>query len=558
MSLKIAKVKSTYSELFFYLFFALMFGMRMWGIYESKPMYPPMLIVGMLLWLASIVLSEHNLFEYLLIFFFMGLSAIVYLNTGEKGVILYFALMLGMKGIDPKKLFKVGLAAGGSGLICLTFLSAFGIIEDVSYIHWTAQLGQVFRRSLGFAHPNILSSSFVILAIMLLYIIGYENIKKLIAISSVLLLFSIYIYVYSLSRTGLVITVGFIFLNLFYAYRNKIGLFEKMILAMLFPLIWTISIIGPLFVTERGIEIVRKFDYNLGSRWEVGNYYIKNNDLALFGQRLINPEGSVYGIDMSQLYLLLQLGVIAFVLITLLWIGLIVDEIRNNRVQELLITGSMLVMGITDPFLYNIGFKNIAFIFIGINLYKYVSLCLNRFPKKLRQPVVLLPLVVKTVSFPCIEKSCDENVSRERAVSHKRRRAAAICCGIIITLFAAGTFYLVSPEPDYVLADRNSGEQVTKVKKSLVGRTYSASEISNIRSSGNIVLNYTDDEELMYIYYAHEADEVPGGYYAPNAAGLEKFRLTVSIFFWGSFFMSVIYAAVTGGFGHGRQKYYDI
>jgi hypothetical protein len=463
----------------------------------------------------------------------MGLSGLVYFNTGEKGLILYFALMLGVKGIDIKRLFKVGIAAGGMGIVCLTFLSSFGIIEDISYIHWTAQLGHVFRRSMGFAHPNILASSFAILTIMILYVIGYENRRRLIGVSAVLLLFSIYIYVYSLSRTGLVITAGFILLNLFYAFRNRIGAFEKIILVMLFPFIWTISIIGPFCVTEKEIEIVRGLDYNLGSRWEVGNYYITNNHLVLFGQRLANPKGIVYGIDMSQLYLLLQLGVVAFVLITALWILLMVDEAGSGRVQELLIICSMLVMGITDPFLYNIGFKNIAFIFIGVNLYKYVSLCQHKLPRLMGTDLGLKPFAGKSVAIPCPVRDRSTKTAQEDDVLRKRMAMIA-CCGVVLAAVAAGAFYVVTPEPDYVLSDRNSGEQVTKVKKRLVGRTYSPDEIRSIRRDGNIVLNYTDENELMYIYYADEADEVPGGYYAHNAAGLEKFRLSMSIFFWGS------------------------
>ena len=34
-------------------------------------------------------------------------------------------------------------------------------------------------------------------------------------------------------------------------------------------------------------------------------------------------------------------------------------------------------------------------------------------------------------------------------------------------------------------------------------------------------------------YYADEADAVEGGHYAPAAAGMEKLRVSLSIFFWG-------------------------
>ena len=49
------------------------------------------------------------------------------------------------------------------------------------------------------------------------------------------------------------------------------------------------------------------------------------------------------------------------------------DEVKNQRISELVITFSLLVMGVSDPFLYNIGFKNLAFCFMGVWLYKAVN-----------------------------------------------------------------------------------------------------------------------------------------------------------------------------------------
>ena len=170
--------KIPYGELFFYLFFGLMFGMRMWGIYESKPLYAPLLLIGMVFWLISIVLTEHSLFEYIVIIALMGISGCIYLHTGEKGLILYFALMTGMKSIDPKRVFRVGVLIGTAGITCLSFLTAFGFAEDVAFIQFRPMVGYVFRRSLGFPHPNTLSSSFTILVMMVMYIIGMNDKRK--------------------------------------------------------------------------------------------------------------------------------------------------------------------------------------------------------------------------------------------------------------------------------------------------------------------------------------------------------------------------------------------
>ncbi len=520
----------SYGDLFFYMFFALMFGMRMWGIYESKALYAPLLVVGMIFWAISAVLARHSLFEWIMIAALMALSGLVYIKTGEKGLILYFALMLGMKNIDSKRLFKVGVFAGMSGLICLTYLSSFSLIEDVAYIQKRSLVGEVFRRSLGFAHPNTLSSSFAILTMMIMYIVGYENKKRVWRATALMSAVAIYLFVYSGSRTGLLITLGYLFLNLIYTYRKKTGIIERVVLILLFPVLWILSIVGPALATPDTIAIVRKIDYNLGSRWDVGRYYLNNNSITLLGQRLNNQESNVYGIDMSQLYLLLQLGVIVFVVINILWLILICDEVRENRLSELVIVFVTLIMGITDPFLYNLGFKNLAFVFMGIVLYKYIGKISEKLPEALTRPVVLSDKT-RELELPLPQVATFENAGTMKP--GKFLAPVSFLIPVIMAVIAM-VVYVATPSPDYVLSDRNSAEQSSRLIKGLEGSCYSEQEINDIKSQGNFVLNYTDENELMYVYYSDESDSIPGGHFSPNAAAMEKVRRSISIFFWGS------------------------
>ncbi len=532
----------SYGDLFFYMFFIIMFGMRMWGIYESKALYAPLLVVGMAFWAISAVLTKHSLFEWLIIAALMALSGLVYIKTGEKGLILYFALMLGMKNIDSKRLFKTGTFAGMLGLTCLTFLSSFSIIEDVAYIQKRSFVGEVFRRSLGFAHPNTLSSSFAILTMMIMYIVGYENKKRVWRATVLMSVIALYLFVYSGSRTGLLITFGYLALNLIYVYRKKIGVIEKVVLILLFPVLWIISIVGPALATPDTIAFVRSIDYNLGSRWDVGRYYLNNNSLTLFGQRLNNPESNVYGIDISQLYLFLQLGVVAFIVINILWLLLIYDEVRENRLGELVIVFSMLIMGISDPFLYNLGFKNLAFVFMGIVLYKYIGKISDKLPEALTKQVSL-PGRMQNAALPVPQVAVFDNAGAIKGV--KPLRTLVILIPVLMAVLAVA-IYVATPAPRYVLADRNSREQTTRLIKGLEGSCYSEEEISGIKKQGNFVLNYTDENELMYVYYADENDSINGGHCSPNAAAMEKLRRSISIFFWGSiigvFVMRFIYS----------------
>jgi len=514
-------VTLTIRELFFYLFFAIMFGMRMWGIYEGKPLYGILLVIGFVLWGISMLMNEHTLLEYTVIACLMVVAVLVYINTGEKGLLLYFALMLGMKGIDAKRLFKVGIAVGGLGMATLTFLASFGIIEDVAYVQERAVLGSVFRRSLGFPHPNTLSTSFTILTMMTMYCIGKKDKRKVWKATIILSICAAYIYLYTGSRTGIAITAGYLMLNLFYVYRNRLVIIEKVIVATVIPVIWGISVIVPQVLSQEALlEFVRK-DPTLAARWTVANYYLTYNSVTPFGRRLINPEAEVDNIDMSQFYLYIQLGIIAFVIVTILWIAILYDEMKNKKLSELVITVPLLAMGITDPFLYNQSFKNVAFAFMGVWLFGYLARIGFKLPDVLKKTIRLIPAGEKNLLIP------DLAVSRQ---SSHRKTTIVMCLGVAVLVAASLVVYAKTPNPSLVLADRGMHEKSFEWGK---GRTYIAEEIKAFEADGNLVMNYTDESETMYLFYTDMDNAVEGGIYAPMLGIMEKLRKSVSIVFWG-------------------------
>lgn len=513
----------TVRELFFYLFFAVMFGMRMWGVYESKPLYGPLLLLGFGIWAISMLMNEHTVFEYVVCGLLMVTAGLVYVNTGEKGLLLYFALMVGMKCIDTKRLFKVGILAGLSGMICLTFLSAFGFIEDVAYVQERSRVGEVFRRSLGFPHPNTLSSSFTILAMMIMYVIGYKDKVKVWKASIVLLISALYLYLYSGSRTGIAITVGYLTINLIYMYRSKLGLVEKIGALLIIPMLWFVSIVIPAVLSYDTLMKFAAKDPTLAARWTVGNYYLTYNTVTPFGCMLNNPKLEIDVIDMSQLYLFLQLGIVAFVVISILWLALLYDEVKNQRFNELVITVSLLFMGITDSFLYNIGFKNLAFVFMGVWLFEFLKKVEIKLPEFFQRSFHFIKLGDRVIEYKVVVAA--DNRKAER-------KSFLVVCVSAVTLVVIAMFaYVKTPNPSLILADRGLGEKSFEWEGR--GNTYTEEAIKELQSEGAIVLNYTDDQELMYSFYTDIEDNIEDGWFTPTAGIMEKFRKSLSIVFWG-------------------------
>jgi hypothetical protein len=505
-----------------------MFGMRMWGIYEGTALYAPLLVVGFLIWGLSILTSKHTVYEYILYLLLMGLAGLVYIRSGEKGLLLYFTLMLGVKYIDTKKLFRVGVIVGGMGMACLCFLSSFGLIEDLAYLQNRKPFGLIFRRSLGLPHPNTLSTSFVVISAMVLFMVGYKNKKKVLSASILLFVISFYLFLYSGSRTGIIFNTGLIILNLIYAYRQKLGIIEKAIAIIELPVLSLMSIVIPIVVPEPTLRELLNVDKTFVFRFIIGKSHYEHTPLTLFGSRLNNPDQPIYGIDLSQLYLFLQLGIIAFVIITILQELTIVEEVKQNRISELVITVVFLFMGLTDPFLYNISYKNILFVFIGKELFAQLAKCEERLPEFLLrsiQPIKLPDIKLKGLLDP------DASEGKFSMMSGKKN-VVTIAASVLVFTIVAAAYFVITPDPDYVLSDSNKREH--QVLKVLEGDTYSEQEIEEIKSDGNIVLNYTDENELMYKYYADENEPIEGGYLAPNAGRMEKARRGISIVLWGT------------------------
>ncbi len=531
-------------ELFFYLFFAVMFGMRMWGIYESKPLYGPLLLLGFAFWGISVIMTEHTVLDYLVAGAFIVLAGLVYVSSGEKGLLLYFALMLGMKAISEKSLFRVGIYVGLAGMAVITFLATFGIIEDMAYIQQRAPFGEIFRRSLGFPHPNTLSSSFTIIVIMIMYVIDKSDRLKTVKTACVLGLIAIYLFMFSGSRTGVMITFLCMAAMVLASFKSRINFFDKVVVGAIYVGIWVLSVVVALVLPESFLKDLESRDVAFFSRWVINKNYFVNNRLSLFGIRLNNPDKITNGIDMSQFYLFLQLGLVAFVVVSIMWIVLLWDECKENRINELVVTLCLLLMGVTDPFLYNIGFKNMAFVFMGMVLYKYLDRAVVKMPEVFGKKIQILKVGDKELELPgFLRGGAGAAIAKSGAVKsgagsvksgagaglpRKRIWFAGLAC---VAAVVAAVSYLMAGTPELVLSDNDSVEHIPI--EGMVGQTYSEQEIKEIKDEGNYVLNYTDENELMYTYYADEADAVAGGHYAPAAAGMEKFRFSLSLFFWG-------------------------
>lgn len=359
--------KTEMAEIAYFLYFTVMFGARAIGLFEGMLIYNISLVIGMLLFAVKVAMTKHTVLEYCFMGLLLLISLVVYYNTGEKGLLLYFTMMLGMKGVSVKKVFKLGTVILGMAFPLLVLLSITGLKEEIIYVKERAGFGNVIRHSLGYPYPNTLFTTYIVLMVLITYIMGRQTKKNLFLTTLFMLIGTVYIYIYSCSNTGLIVGMFFLMANLYLQLRKDLTKFEQVVAWLVYPGCLLLSIAGPLVTSGKLFQL---FDKVLHNRWAYSLYYLTNEPVTLFGVRFKTAPDPNYMIDSSFLYSFLQIGVIPFLILTGLYLAMIYDYAKNKKRIELAIIVSFCVLGLSDPFLFNLSYKNLMFLFVGEFVYR--------------------------------------------------------------------------------------------------------------------------------------------------------------------------------------------
>ena len=386
----------TVAELTYLIYFAIMFGARAAGLYEGMLLYNLTLVAGMLVFAVKVAMTRHTVLEYLLMGGLLLLSLIVYKNTGEKGLLLYFTMFLGMKGLSVRRIFKWATMILGTCFPVLVFLSVTGGIQDIYYIHQRAGFGEVMRRSLGYPYPNTLFTTYIVLMVLVMYMLGRQKPKNLLITSFLMLIGIVYLYIYSCSNTGLIVSVFYLCVNIYLQLRPRLTAVEKTGLFLIYPACLLISIVGPLAAKGTLFTLLDKILHN---RVAYSYYYLTTEPVTLFGTRFKEPPNTNYLIDSSFLYSFLQIGVVAFVILTGLFIYMIYSNIKEERKPELAIIAAFCLLGLSDPFFFNLSYKNLMFLFVGEVYYRRLAEGKGKLPELFGKEIQLLSIGNKEISY---------------------------------------------------------------------------------------------------------------------------------------------------------------
>lgn len=126
-------------------------------------------------------------------------------------------------------------------------------------------------------------------------------------------------------------------------------------------------------------------------------------------------------------------GIVFFVMMSIALSAVVIWLMHSNRKKKLAIALGIVIAGITEPFLSNTSYKNIAFIFVA----EYLFLILGRFKSK--APFSIGGFTEKTIRVNCSSYLKVRNDIKSVIVKRKWTIIVIACLMIVIGAFGYRT-----------------------------------------------------------------------------------------------------------------------
>lgn len=506
-------------EILYYAFIIVLMGAKGIGLTDGQRLFTLCLLSASVLWGLKICLTRHSIREWLLILALLFLGGIIYRRTGEKAAIAAVAVIVGMKNVPLERLMKVCLAVWGGTFLFSVVRGLLGFYDGVVVVHEKLGLGPIIRYSLGYTHPNVLHVTYFILVMLVIYVCRPSG-KKLYWSAFLLFVGNLYVFLYSISYTGILIVTAYLMLVIYFDIRKKLIWPEKIAALLLFAFCVAFPIAGP-FVLKG--EAFNFFNRLLSTRFELVYNNFSQNKLTLFGTYIPpNPEANL-SLDSSFAYMLMYYGIVAFILCVGLYFFSIYYCMSHNRLQETAILLGTSIAGITEQFLYNLSFKNITFFIMGYVL--YAGLLKSRKTSWLYRERTLLPIKKNDV-IQIRRTGIFEKAWRAAAEIWKEKKIRIICTGVLFALALTIAWRIFGEIPDYVLVGRMTTDY--RGEDELVMGP-------EVTAPGDLYITFGDVSEGSGVYK-----------FAGNTIKMELYRGMASTIVWGFLDGCIVAFLVTG------------
>ncbi len=441
----------TLSEIFYYFFFGLLFLAKGIGLYDGQKSFKVILVCACLFWVGKMVLTSYSIKEILVIGALLVLGVLSYYFSGDKAALIAVMTIVGMKDIPVTRLFKIGLLIWSVAFLGTVTTALLGIKDSVMFVHNKSGLGFVIRSSLGMTHPNVLHISYMVFVVLWFVVYDFKG-KALLKAIGLSFAGSLFIFMYSLSYTGFLFFIAYLILVVYLTQARKRTRAENVILQCLMPICAAFSILGPVLLKGRLFELVNKA---VNTRFELSRHYLTTLIPGLFGTQ-VSIEGG-YTIDCSYVHCLYYYGIVLFFLFMAGMFLTIRYLISSGRNQELAMTLGLIAAGFTEPFLFNLSFKNLILPIMGEMLFVYLVA-----PGRWKCLEKKIQVCRKQISYTWRENPAFQTFARRLkavASAYKKVLWTGIAVGILAGFMIGNQSVCIEP---YVIVNKSTSDRVGK------------------------------------------------------------------------------------------------
>lgn len=356
-------IEITLAEACYFGFFILLSVTKGLGLYEGQKLFELLVFPALLLGMVKILITPYTKRQWVVQILLLLLTAVVFYNSRERGILFLAFTVLGMKNISVKRVFHVGLWVWSLCAVVLSIFSFFRLEHTVYRVHAKMGMGHIFRWSLGFSHPNILHITYLALCAFVLYELGekYRFRHFLYMMAG-----NVLVFLYSISYTGFGIVTVLLVGCLYVRIRPRFCILEKMLANLVLPVCLVLSFVVPFYLYDRKLaRYVQKLNFMLNTRIWLAEQFLRSEYRSLFGADISKIVKSSMTLDNSYVWGYINYGLVMFTIIIAGYFALFFYDTHKQRTRELVILICFLGAGWTEPLLFNTSFKNVTLIFLG-------------------------------------------------------------------------------------------------------------------------------------------------------------------------------------------------
>ncbi len=350
------------SELCFYIFFVSLLFAKGIGLYDGQTKFKIFFVIALAGWAGKMLLERYSVREALLSIALVLLGGGIYLVSREKGALIVILLLCGMRNMDIRRVFRVGAITWGISFGTLFVLTSLHVVDSAFKVHDRLGMGRVIRWNLGYAHPNVLHISYLVMICFVVYLL-----QDRLRLYHLLLLEAgnLYVFMFSLSTTGFLVSTACLVLVFYWKLRKRLGRVEQILIQLCLPACLFLSFGAPLLFEGKLFDVLNQA---LNTRLALSKWFLQNQPVKLLGVDTTTIVTALRTMDNSYVFALITYGWVFFVFIMICYFDTVCRRSVRQDGMALCLILSCLVAGITEPFLFNTSFKNISLLFVGAEL----------------------------------------------------------------------------------------------------------------------------------------------------------------------------------------------